>query len=397
MIPELTQFKDCLAKHFIINDWQAVDTIIAVAAAHKFKGEMLWLRVIGASGSGKTEILRAFMGLKGYSETLETLTPSAIRRGFKPVRRNTKTDQLEDIIKEPTLLQRMDGKLVITKELAPLLTRQHEARMEIFGLLRSLHDGELDADYGSMQGHIKQKCIFDWIIGTTGQVESENQLEMQLGSRFTDLRWSTPEVDSAIDKAVDNLGGLDLIREELSSYMASIVARTDIETGKLKFKKWYANSDNRQQFLKLCHILAILRTPVKRDGRDKQVIEDPLPEVGTRIGQSYAKVATGLCMLGIEDIGAYLTRLTWDGLPRNRRVVLKAIHKIESEDRQPIPDDSITNVSQWAIAKYSSMIEADDGTGLSQPAVGLILSDFRILKAKDLPWRQYLCGGAFVL
>ena len=397
MIPELMQFKDCLAKHFIINDWQAVDIIIAAAAAHKFKGEMLWLRVIGASGSGKTEILRALMGLKGYSETLETLTPSAIRRGFKPVRRNPKTDELEEIIKEQTLLQRIDGKLVITKELAPLLTRQHEARMEIFGLLRSLHDGELDADYGSMQGHIKQKCTFDWIIGTTGQVESENQLEMQLGSRFTDLRWSTPEIDSAIDKAVGNLGSLDTIREELSNHIASIIARADIEAGELKFKKWYSDSDNRQQFLKLCHILAVLRTPVKRDSHDKQVIEDPLPEVGTRIGQSYAKIATGLCMLGIEDVGSYLTRLTWDGLPRNRRVVLKAIHKIESEDRQPIPDDSITNVSQWAIAKYSSMIEEDGNTGLSQPTVRLVLNDLTILKIKELPWRKYLCSGGFTL
>jgi len=102
-------------------------------------------------------------------------------------------------------------------------------------------------------------------------------------------------------------------------------------------------------------------------------------------------------MLGIEDVGSYLTRLTWDGLPRNRRVVLKAIHKIESEDRQPIPDDSITNVSQWAIAKYSSMIEEDGNTGLSQPTVRLVLNDLTILKIKELPWRKYLCSGGFTL
>lgn len=391
MIPELAKFRDTLGSKFIIDDWEAVDIIVAVAVAHKFKGEMLWLRVIGASGSGKTEILRTFIAQKGYTETLETLTPSAIRRGFKPVRRNPKTDELEPMISSQTLLQRMDGKLVITKELAPLLTRQHESRLEVFGLLRSLHDGELDADYGSFEGHIKQKCCFDWIIGTTGQVESENQLEMQLGSRFTDLHWGTPNsVTSAIDQAVDNLGGIDSIREELGNCMSSIVARTNLEASKEKFyKQWYPA--NKKKFLELCKILAILRTPVKRDNHDRGVLEDPLPEVGTRIGQSYAKVSIGLMMLGIEDIMPYLVRLTWDGLPRNRRVVLRAIDKVEQEERIPRPSDDITNVSQWAISQYSKEIEHDDGTGLSQPTVFYILQDMRILKVKDLPWRQLLC------
>ena len=390
MIPELVKFKDCLAKHFVINDWQAVDLIIAAAVSHKVKGEMLWLRIIGASGSGKTEILRTFIPLQGYVETLETLTPSAIRRGFKPMRRNKETDQLEAVIKGDTMLQRMDGKLVITKELAPLLTKQHEARLEIFGLLRSLHDGELDADYGSFEGHIKQKCRFDWILGTTGQVESENQLEMQLGSRFTDLRWSTPTAEHATGKAVDNIGDMDAAREELSSTMASIVARTKAEDGE-KFRSWFKEPHHREHFLKLCHILAVFRTPVARERYSKNVCEEPMPEVGTRIGQSFAKIAMGLFMLGIEDVIPYMIRMTWDGLPSTRRMVLRAIREIENSDKEPmpIPENNLTSATQQSIAKWSKAI-SDDGTGLSQQAVSLVLEDLCVLKAKTLPWREFL-------
>lgn len=392
MIPELEKFKECLNNHFVINDWQAVDIIVAVAVAHKVKGEMLWLRIIGASGSGKTEVLRSLIPQQGYVETLETLTPSAIRRGFHPVRRNPKTDELEDMMKSQTLLQRMDGKLVITKELAPLLTKQHEARMEIFGLLRSLHDGELDADYGSFEGHIRQKCSFDWIIGTTGQVESENQLEMQLGSRFTDVNWSTPPPEQAAGKAMENLGGMDEIREELSNTMASIIARTKAEDAS-KFHAWFKEDlKARNHILKLCHILAVFRTPVIREKYSKTICQEPLPEVGTRIGQSYAKIAMGLFMLGVkeEDIIPYLIRLTWDGLPDTRRLVLKSIHDIEgSKGFAPVSENSFTSINQQIIANWSKEI-SDDGSGISQQTVSLVLEDLRMLKAKELPWREFL-------
>jgi hypothetical protein len=394
MIPELAKFKACLAKHFIITDWQAIDIVVAAAVSHKLGGEMLWLRVIGASGSGKTEILRTLYNQTGYVETLETLTPSAIRRGFKPMRRNKETDKLEPIIDQPTLVQRINGRLVITKELAPLMTRQHEARLEIFGLLRSLHDGELDADYGSLEGHVHQKCCFDWILGTTGQVDSENQLEMQLGSRFTDMRWNMPDnIEDAIVKAVGNMDNIDPIRDELSDIMASIIARADKLAAK-RFNNEYMQSETRESFAKLCHILAVLRTPVVRDRRGRDVVDEPLPESGTRIGQSFAKIAKGLYMLGIEDVEPYLVRMAWDGLPRTRRIVLKAIHQVEQDGNKLMEDattDIITSASQRAIAKYSKTIDNNDGTGLSQQTISTVLDDLRVLKTKQLPWREYLC------
>jgi len=100
-------------------------------------------------------------------------------------------------------------------------------------------------------------------------------------------------------------------------------------------------------------------------------------------------------MLGIEDIDPYLVRLSWDGLPRPRRIVLKAIYQVEQDNKELISDssiDAITGASQRAIAKYSKTIESNDGTGMSQQAISLVIDDLRILKAKDLPWREYLCA-----
>ena len=371
MIPEVKRFKSCIGQHLRIDDWQALEIVLAAIVAHKLHGEMLWLRIIGASGSGKTELLRTLLAQRelhqGYVETMETLTPSAIRRGLQLMKKDKETGELKKVKLEPTLLERLDGKLVITKELAPLLTRHHDARNEIFGLLRSVHDGELDADYGSMQGHIKQKCWFDWILGSTTFIDQQQTLDQQLGSRFTDIRWGSPMLrKEAITKAVNNVDLLDTIRKELGVLMTSIIAHSDnTEAQKFCVEEW---------FLELVDIVSILRTPVERDGYSREVKQPPSSELGTRIGQNFSKICRGLHMIGISDTRPYICRITLDALPPNRRTVLKAIHALELEGHK---------VTQEAISNMN-------GTGLSQQYISMIMKDLELVGAKDIPWREYL-------
>ena len=373
MIPEAERFKACLAQHFEIDDWQAVDIVLAAIVAHKLGGEMLWLRIIGASGSGKTEILRTCIGQTGYTETLETLTPAAIRRGLqmvkKKVNKQTGEEEYQKVQQEPTLLERIDKKLVITKELAPLLTRNHDARLEVFGLLRSVHDGELDADYGSLQGHIKQKCRFDWILGTTTYVDSQNQLEIQLGSRFTDLRWGSPiSRGTAVGRAIGNIPHIEVIRAELTAVMSSIIAHAEPEKAEeFEIADW---------LLSLCDITAVLRTPVERDTRTKhrKDYEYPSPELGTRVGQNYAKVIKGLRMLGVEDARPYIVRMTWDALPPNRAAVLRSMLELEARGELATP----TNIAN------------NNGLQISRPTVHWILEDMKLLGIERLDWRSQL-------
>ena len=125
MITEAEQFKTKLAERLIIDDWQAVDILLATVAAHKVKGNMLWLRVIGASGSGKTEVLRTLMANPVYCAKGESFTPAAIRRGYKP----------DDKKELPKMLERWNGKLVITKEFNTMLTKNRELKLEVLSLI----------------------------------------------------------------------------------------------------------------------------------------------------------------------------------------------------------------------------------------------------------------------
>jgi len=151
MLETLHKVEATLRRHFEIVDWQGVELILATAVAHYAPREMLWFREIGASRSGKTELLRA-VSAHPDCEKMEAITPAALRGGLK---------------EGAKLLTRIDKKLVITKDLATLLTTRKDARTEIFGLLRPIKDGELISDFGSDEGHLAQTARFDWIVATT--------------------------------------------------------------------------------------------------------------------------------------------------------------------------------------------------------------------------------------
>ena len=80
------------------------------------------------------------------------------------------------------MLDRIAGKLVITKDIAAILTSRKDLREEIFGVLRGIKDGKLTADFGSDEGHLVQEARFDWILAATSSgIEQQRQLESLLG------------------------------------------------------------------------------------------------------------------------------------------------------------------------------------------------------------------------
>lgn len=304
MLKEVEVFKQSLGEYFEIDDYQAVDILLATAVSHKVPAtEMLWLRIIGASGTGKTELLRTLISQDSYCITMESITAGSIRRGHR-----TKRD-------EPTLLERISGKLVITKEFASMLTKNPDAQKEVFGLLRSVHDGEIDSDYGSEQGYLHQVSRFDWIVGTTQYIDRQRQLETQLGSRFIDIRWGSPiNRDKAVNMAIENDAGLTAIRSKLAGQMTDIIEKA--EPVEYPFLPWLAG---------LANMAAIFRTPVVRDSKTTELIDIPEVELGTRLGQAMARITKGLLMLGvsIEDLRSYLIRMTLDCMSPVRAGVLK--------------------------------------------------------------------------
>ena len=300
----LNTAKSVLDTHFEILDWEAIDIIAGVAAAHYVPGEMLWMRIIGPSRSGKTEILRA-LAEHADCEKMEGVTPAAIRGGL---RQGTK------------LLEHLDGKLVITKEIASLLTTRREDRTQVFGLLRGVKDGELVADFGTEEGRVNQKAWFDWILAATQFIEQQRVLEGQLGSRFVDLRWRPGDREEAAYQAAKNNANMQEIRVEVAAAVGAMLDQVKQES---KTEAQLEDADVRT-IAAIANLTALFRTPVQRDQRH-QVAELPEPEFGTDLAQTFSRLALGLRLVGLEDFQSYLERLFWDCMTRKRAAVVKQL------------------------------------------------------------------------
>ncbi len=351
MLSEVTRFTDLLTNYFEVDDLQQVLIVIAVAVTHKLNwSEMLWLRIIGASGTGKTELLRT-LTFEPYSVKLENFTAGSIRRGF--IRK-------KDANTQPKLLDYLNGKLVITKEFGSMLTKSGDNQREIFGLLRSVYDGELTTDYGSEEGHLEQTTHFDWILGATPLIDSNRAIEYSLGSRFIDLRWSTPtDRIGAVKKAQYNDGGLEIIRAKLSRAMADIIDSA-VEVPKVELP----------YIATLADCASTMRSPVPRSSHTREIIEMPVTELGTRMGQALARIARGLVMIGVDEaeLKPFLVRLVMNSITEIRVRIIKEWAKGVTEQR-----------------------EIAANVGLSQGSVSRVSEDIRLVGWKP-EWLEMLNG-----
>ena len=352
MIEEAERFKQTLADNFVMDDWQAVDILLGLVVAHQVPHtEMLWVKLIGASGTGKTEILRAVETLD-YAAKVEHITPASLRGGYKFDRRG-----------EPLLLERINGKLAVTKEFAVLLTARKEDRNTVFGLMRAIHDGELSSDFGSREGHLHQETKFDWIIGTTDYVERERQLEQSLGSRFIDIRWQTPgERERLAHCAVGNDVQLGRIRGELAQALRRMV---DAVTPGLR--------PSVPHLAELADFTATFRTPLKRESKmGNEIMEVPAIESPARVAQAMSRIAAGLYALGVDNLQPYMVRIAMDTIPKTRATLIQAM-----------------------LEGVAGLKELAEYCGLSQRSISYVREEMKVLgfdDAKDLSFLKPIDG-----
>jgi DNA-binding transcriptional ArsR family regulator len=322
----LKRVEDTLRHNFEIKDWRGVRIILGVAVAHYLPGEPLWLRIIGASRSGRTELLRAIVKDEDSVE-MEALTPASIRGGLSSGER---------------LLDRIDGMRVITKDLAPLITARKDARLEIFGLLRSVKDGSISADFNTKEGYVRQEVSFDWILAVTPAIEAIRQIESLLGERYVDLQWIPGDRKEMAFKAAENNPLMPAIRKQLSGNMQSLLSKAKKAAQKANVE---LSEQEKRTIAEYADVVALCRSPVQKDSRGN-ILAIPKPEIGTSLAQDVSRTASGLKLLGITEWLPYIQRLAWDCIPSLRRRILRALYAKprsvnELYDRTKIPKSTI--------------------------------------------------------
>jgi hypothetical protein len=197
----------------------------------------IWLMLVGAPSSFKTELVR-LIDLPGvYS--LDTLSENAFSSGYV----------MPDGSEPKDLLPLLDGKCFVIKDLTTLFSLKEDTIKKILGDLTSIFDGRFEK-FTATRGDIRYSSQFSMITCITPAILSKHHRYMhQLGGRFffirvPELTPETLEQGRAIAwDATDREKRIKHARQVVSTYCHQLSKKAistyqNIEQETVEVKKW---------------------------------------------------------------------------------------------------------------------------------------------------------------
>jgi hypothetical protein len=358
----LDRLKDRFREHYYLSDPDVVDVVLGVVAGNHFDSDPVWLHLISPPSSGKTELLYSLFGCDEVY-FLSDFTANALISGFRdeeprrpaPVKRPVSDaanegepeegesqaaedgDDPEDAQaelsppKDYSLLPKLDGKVVVTKDFSVLHDKPAEARAQILSVLRDVYDGYASRALGNsdVKGY---KARFNYLTGMTPDIEKSWSLNT-LGERFLMYRIRIDDRRDHCRQALRNVlkpEGLSGIRGELQAAVKDFLAglpRTEPAVA----------DDMVNRIIDLADVLSTCRTYVHRE-RNDDIPCLPQAELASRVGKQLLRVGRSVAMirgraLVTEAEFAVMKRIALDSLPTNRRYLLAALWELRSEPR----------------------------------------------------------------
>lgn len=303
----IDQARAVFSKWIMLDDWDVLDVVLGTVMVHRIEGDPLWLFIVGPPGAVKTEILRSLSAYPGV-RAVSTLSPNAMISGYI-------TDGAD-----PSLLPKLDGKVLIVKDFTTILQMQRDARQEVISTLRDVYDGEACKVFGTGESK-SYRSRFGLIAAVTPVIDDYSSVNAQLGERFLRFRLESGDTLCKIAKALGNATTENRMREELTQAALGVLANEP--------RRPELPERTAMRIVHLANLLAVARSEVSRD-RGGTVTYVPVPEVGTRLAKQLKKLALGVGMvrgLAVVDDAVYrlVVRVALDTLPSMRTRLLRQL------------------------------------------------------------------------
>jgi len=284
----LEEMKEVYSKWLYLEDADDdfIDVALAATLDREIPGDPVWLYMIAPPGGVKTELLRAF---KEYNRayTLDTLTAATFISGM--ARLDKETDEMVPIA---GILQDLDGRTVLVKDLTTLLNSSEDERNEIYGQLRSIYDGYYEKAFGTIRRKVSVKAIIGLVCGVTPIIDKYTVMHSTLGERFLKVR-SDPNKLNAAYKALMNEGTEIPMRQEIAA-----ATRTFLQT--LDFDVTPKISDaQHMDILLMSMYVAFMRANIWSTYVDGQIVDMEIisSEVPTRLAKQFKHLVKLLAII----------------------------------------------------------------------------------------------------
>jgi hypothetical protein len=159
----------------------ALYVALATVVANRLPGDPVWLLLVGASSSGKTEVLVSLAGLAEV-EPAATLTEASLLSGVPR----------KDVAAGASggLLRKIGEYGILTlKDFGSVLSMHRDARAGVLAALRECYDGSWDRPVGADGGKVLSwRGKLGLVAGVTTVVDRHHAVIDSLGSRFAFYR-----------------------------------------------------------------------------------------------------------------------------------------------------------------------------------------------------------------
>lgn len=184
--------------------------------------ELFWLVLIGPSAAAKTTMLNPFLTCDDLVISRDDCTGNAMISASDPEGLRIKAlAKGEDDVHDPSLVNMLDGKLFIVKDLTILLNRKDESD-KFWGHMRAAYDGRLQKHSGTIGYQGKESIRYGFIGATTdGSIEGSLVRMSKLGERAIYIRMqqectTKPEDRGMGYRMLENRGTQHLREKDLS-------------------------------------------------------------------------------------------------------------------------------------------------------------------------------------
>jgi len=296
-------------------DLDALDAVLATAAAERLAGDPLWLLLISGSGNAKTETVTSLTGCNAH--VVSTISSEGAFLSGTPAKQKAK-DATGGLLR-----QLGDRGLLVIKDVTSILSMHRDTRATVLAAIREIHDGHWVRYLGTDGGRTLAWTGRLGIIGaTTTAWDRAHDVIASMGDRFLVVRMdsATHTVrESAGRQARHNVGHENQMRTELAAAVGGILATANLTAIEV-------TDEEGDRLQAAADLVTLARTGVDYDYRG-DVIDSHDPEMPTRFMKQLVQLVRGAVAIGHERDRALrlAIRCARDSMPPLRLAILDDI------------------------------------------------------------------------
>lgn len=265
---------------------------LGAIAANYFRGNPVWLMLVGPPSCGKSTILMSASKLRNMHFASQVKNTAAFITWEKDSGQGG-------------LLHRIGPRgFLVLKDFTTTLSLDKDNLRDVLSVLRECYDGRFDRPTGNAGGSSLawsgKLCV---LTGATNEIDNAMQFNQSMGERFVYYRYDNANDNDIFQQANAALGRFQLDNTDQTETLANAVKEL-FDSLQLTWKtdRREFTDKERSRLAQLVTVACKLRTVVRRHNfRDKEIVAPPQYEQGARLAEVLGNLYLGMELVGVNE------------------------------------------------------------------------------------------------